>query len=256
MPVQTRRYATILFLLIAGSVFLGIPADAIYTTSDLAGSQPLVRGQQFAITITGIPNTAYYVWLTKTWPLSGEPGDQPPVIADYQENVQKDPEGGPYTIGSYTYSNGDGRTIRDDVAPSTPSMSSTNYYALVTTDRTGQAVVAFQTSVNTALRSYSVRVENPASVNNESLFVQYGKKTVNRGTVSIGTVTTRPTKTTATTLTTVPIPTESPTVQPTTLSTPATPDIPTSIPATPQASAATACSILAMVAAILAVKRH
>lgn len=253
--MQTHRYATILFLLIAGGIFLVAPAAAIYTTSDLSGSQPLVRGQQFAITITGIPNTAYYVWLTKTWPLSGEPGDQPPIIANYQENVEKDPEGGPYTIGSYTYSNGDGRTIRDDVAPSTPSMSNTNYYALVTTDRTGQAVVAFQTSANTALRSYSVRVENPTSVNNESLFVQYGKKTVNPGSVSIGTVTTRPTKAT-TTVTTMPTPTETLTLQPATPVPQATETPASAPPATQKASAATACSILATGAAMLAAKKR
>lgn len=226
-----------------------MPVAAIYATSDLSGSQPLVRGHQFTITITGIPNTAYYVWLTNTWPLSGKPGDQPPIIVDYQSNVQKDPPGGPYTIGSYAYSNGGGRTILDDVAPTSSSMSNTNYYALVTTDSKGQEVVAFQTSFDTALRSYSVRVENPTSVNNESLLVQYGTKTVNRGSVSIEEVATRPTKK-ITTIPTIPTPTVTPSPEPTTLI-PTTTSIPTTTPA-PQASPGIAYGILAVGAGLLA----
>jgi hypothetical protein len=101
--------------------------------------------------------------------MTGEPRDQPPVIADAISKVEKDSPDGPYTIGSYRYSNGDGNTIRDDVAPSTPGMSNTNYYALVTTDTSGVAVVEFQTSVNTGLRSYPVRVENPRSVDSDNL---------------------------------------------------------------------------------------
>jgi hypothetical protein len=50
-------------------------------------------------------------------------------------------------------------------------MSSTNYYGQVRTDNSGQAVVGFQTSVYTGLRSYSVRVENPASAESDRLDV-------------------------------------------------------------------------------------
>lgn len=205
IPMDTRTIVLPVLLLVVCSTILVIPAVSISPAPDLAGNQPLVRGHQFTITITGIPNTAYYVWLTRTWSLSGAPGDQPPVIVDYQENVQKDPDGGPYTIGSYAFNNGNGRTILDDVTPSTPSMSNTNYYALVTTDNTGQAVVAFQTSINTAQQSFSVRVENPTSVNNDSLFVQYGSPSVIRGSVSIDSISTRPT-----TQTTPPTPTLAP----------------------------------------------
>jgi hypothetical protein len=103
--------------------------------------------------------------------MTGEPRDQPPVIADYQANVAHDPEGGPWPIGSYQYNNGGGQTIRDDIPPSTAELPNTRYYALVTTDSRGQATVEFLTSINTGLRSYSVKVENPRSVDSDNLLV-------------------------------------------------------------------------------------
>ncbi|MDD1702260.1 MAG: hypothetical protein LUQ31_04690 [Methanoregula sp.] len=171
-----------------------VPVAATYTISDLSGGSALVRGHQFTVDITGRPNTAYYAWLTRTWSLSGEPGDQPPVVVANQWNVQQDPADGPYTIGTYQYYNGNGRTILDDVAPTSSVMPATSYYALVTTDESGQAVLAFQTSANTALRSYSVRVENPTSVNNDTLLVQRGDTKVSKGSISIEAIATRPTK--------------------------------------------------------------
>lgn len=192
---------------IVALVFCGIflcilPAAAIYTVSDLSGS--ITRGQQFTVDITGKPNTAYYAWLTRTWPLSGEPYDQPPVVVANQWHVEQDPSGGPYTIGSYQYYNGNGRTILDDVAPSSSVMPNTSYYALVTTDESGKATLAFKTSRYTALKSYSVRVENPSSVNTDTLLVQMGSATVKKGSISIEAVASRPTKEATTVVTTVP----------------------------------------------------
>lgn len=189
---------------------LAAPVLGISTTSGIGGT--LIRGHQFTIDITGKPNTAYYIWLPGTWSLSGKAGDQPPIVVPNQGNVEQDPENGPYTIGSYRYYNGNGRTILDDVAPSSSLMPNTSYYALVTTDESGQAVVAFGTSMNTAMISYSVRVENPTSVNNETLLVQRGDTTVTGGAISIEAVATRPTKpvtttTTIATLTQSPVPT-------------------------------------------------
>jgi len=51
-------------------------------------------------------------------------------------------------------------------------MPNTQYYALVTTDHAGQATVEFRTSVNTGLRSYSVKVENPRSLDSDNLLVE------------------------------------------------------------------------------------
>jgi hypothetical protein len=147
---------------------LVIPAIAADTTS----SDALTRGSRFSITITGKPSTPYYVWLTRTFTMTGNFGDQPPVIVAYQSGIQQDPPEGPYTIGHYAFHNGNGRTILDDVAPSSLIMSNTNYYALVTTDTNGRAVVAFQTSSATAMRTFSIKVENPVSAANSNILIE------------------------------------------------------------------------------------
>ena len=222
--MQKKLYLSITLGLIICLVLMVIPVTATDVTAPLSGDGALTRGQRYTIIITGLANTSYYVWPTRTFSLSGEPGDQPPVIVSNQWNIAQDPSEGPYTIGSYTYNNGGGRTIQDDIAPSTPQMSNTRYYALVTTDAEGRAVVEFQTSVNTALRTFSVRVENPQSAQKENIVVQRGDVSVKRGVVSIEAVppATKP-KTTA------PTPTPSPTQTPVPTPTPST-LIPTPIP--------------------------
>ena len=147
-----------------------IPALA----ADEPSNDALTRGSRFTITITGMPSTPYYVWLTRTFTMTGKPGDQPPIIVAYQSGIQQDPPGGPYTIGLYAFNNGNGRTILNDIAPSTPEMSNTNYYALVTTDTDGRAVIAFQTSSGTATRTFSIKVENPRSAANDNILVERG----------------------------------------------------------------------------------
>src|SRR5208337_2706892 len=136
----------------------------------LAGAQSqgtITRSQTFTVTIAGKPNTAYYVWLKGTFSLSGEPGDQPPVIESNQLNIVQDPPDGPYTIGSYQYYGGGGRTILDDVAPSSSTVPNTSYYAQVTTDSNGIGIIAFRTSQATAARSFSVAAQNPAAPGQE-----------------------------------------------------------------------------------------
>jgi hypothetical protein len=169
--MKSRTLPCIILALLIIALFTVIPASAV-KTSEQSVSDSLTRGSRFTVTITGLPNSSYYIWLPRTFTMTGKSGDQPPVIADNILNVSKDPAGGPYPIGSYQYNNGDGRTIRDDIAPSTAEMSNTNYYAQVTTDTGGQAVVEFQTSFDTGLRSYSVRVENPDSADSDNLLVE------------------------------------------------------------------------------------
>jgi len=161
MPIKVLM---IIFFIAA----LSIPALAAEGTSNDA----LTRGGRFAITITGMPHTTYYVWLTRTFTMTGNFGDQPPVIVAYQSGIQQDSPDGPYTIGHYAFHNGNGRTILDDVAPSSLVMSNTNYYALVTTDANGIAVLAFQTSSATAMKTFSIKVENPGSAANSNILVE------------------------------------------------------------------------------------
>jgi len=49
-----------------------------------------------------------------------------------------------------------------------------NYYALVTTDTDGRAVITFQTSSSTATRKFSVKVENSRSAANSDIFIERG----------------------------------------------------------------------------------
>jgi hypothetical protein len=169
--MKSRYLSVVLLILLTIALVMVIPVAATKSVEQ-SFSDTLTRGSRFTVTITGLPNTSYYIWLPRTFTMTGEPGNQPPYIADSLLNVMKDPAGGPYPIGSYQYNNGNGRTIRDDVAPSTATMPNINYYALVRTNDDGQAVVEFQTSLNTGLRSYSVRVENPGSVDSDNLLVQ------------------------------------------------------------------------------------
>lgn len=160
-----------MIVIIACFLLAVIPVSAVKTAEQSVGDS-LTRGSRFTVTITGLPNSSYYLWIPHTSSMTGEPRDQPPVITDYQMNVMEDPADGPWPIGSYQYNNGNGQTIRDDIPPSTPDMPNTRYYALVTTDNTGQATVEFQTSVNTGLRSYSVKVESPRSIDSDNLLVE------------------------------------------------------------------------------------
>jgi hypothetical protein len=159
-----------MIVIIASFLLAVIPVSAVKTAEQSVGDS-MTRGSRFTVTITGLPNSSYYLWIPHTSSMTGEPRDQPPVIADSQMNVAEDPDDGPWPIGSYQYNNGNGQTIRDDIPPSTADMSNTRYYALVTTDHSGQATVEFQTSVNTGTRSYSVKIENPQSIDSDNLQV-------------------------------------------------------------------------------------
>jgi hypothetical protein len=160
-----------MIVIITSFLLAVIPVSAV-KTAEQSVSDSLTRGSRFTVTIIGLPNSSYYLWIPHTSSMTGEPHDQPPVIADYQMNVMEDPAEGPWPIGSYQYNNGNGQTIRDDIPPPTPDMPNTQYYALVTTDNSGQATVEFLTSINTGLRSYTVKVENPRSIDSDNLLVE------------------------------------------------------------------------------------
>ncbi|MGD1004051.1 MAG: hypothetical protein ABR887_01370 [Methanoregulaceae archaeon] len=169
-----KHYEFLLLVLVVCFFLITIPVSATDTTAVQSGNDAITRGRPFTISVAGAPNTQYYVWLTGTFTMSGAIGEQPPIIAGGQYNVAQDSPGGPYTIGSYKYTNGNGRTILDDVAPSTSGVPKTSYYALVTTDSSGSGIVEFQTSSNTAAKTFSIRVENSKSYDEESISVVKG----------------------------------------------------------------------------------
>jgi len=148
-------------------VLLLLCGMTIAMISPVTAQDSLTRGNRFTVSIAAKPNTAYYVWFTRTFAMSGEPGDQPPLIAGNTERVESDPAGGPYVIGSYQFRNGNGKTILDDVAPSSAAVSNTRYYAKVTTDENGYGILQFTTSSATAPRTFSIRAEDPVSPEEE-----------------------------------------------------------------------------------------
>ena len=127
-PHEKDTLKFMMIVIIACFLLAVIPVSAV-KTAEQSVSDSLTRGSRFTVTITGLPNSSYYIWLPHTSSMTGEPRDQPPVIADNQMNVMEDPADGPWPIGSYQYNNGNGQTIRDDIPPSTPDMPNTRYYA-------------------------------------------------------------------------------------------------------------------------------
>jgi hypothetical protein len=229
--IMEKGYLRLIVLIgIICLIVIVVPVYAVKTAEQSLGGS-ITRGSRFTVTITGIPNSSYYIWLPHTSSMTGEPHDQPPFIADSQMNVMEDPADGPYTIGSYQYNNGGGMTIRDDIAPSTPDMPNTQYYALVTTDSRGLATVEFHTSFYTGLRSFSVKVENPRSIDSDTLLVELhvfsrtapvsieAETTTRPVILTSTTFTVMPTSwppSTVTTVTTIPAPLETTTPVPTT----------------------------------------
>jgi PKD repeat protein len=123
----------------------------------------VIRGNPLAVTVTGAPNRAYYLWVTNTSSMSGLAGDEPPYLVAGQGSVATDPAYGSFLIGSYQFKDGGGKTIQQDV-PSflgNESTGGTTYYALITLSNSGTRTVGFQTTKDTKDRKYTIRVERP-----------------------------------------------------------------------------------------------
>ena len=121
-----------------------------------------IPGEKILVRLTGTPDTPYYVWFKKTRSMTGQTGDQPPVIPWSQTGVEQDPVSGPYFIGSYRYEGGNGLAIRDDV-PFRPD-NGVSYYARVMTDSTGERTFQITTSRATALRQYELHAERMTGI--------------------------------------------------------------------------------------------
>jgi hypothetical protein len=147
-----------------GSILLLLLLSLVLVTG-AQESGSVTRGRTFTVTVIGDLRTPYVVWVRGTSDMSGEPGDQPPVIAPGQSDVTQDPPGGPFPIGSTPISGG--RTILDDVAPSTSGVPNTSYYAQVRTGIDGRGVVLFLTTRETATQQFHVSAVNPADPDRE-----------------------------------------------------------------------------------------
>ena len=123
-----------------------------------ANKDTVVRGNEFSVTITGVPNAEYYLWVKGTGSMSGQPDDQPPMILKTQAEVKQDSAAGPYEIGKYQYEGGAGKSIKQDV-PNDPDYQGTKFYALVKLNSSGTRTVEWKTSKDTSDKKYTIRVE-------------------------------------------------------------------------------------------------
>jgi len=131
-----------------------------------ASKDSVVRGNPFSVTITGKPNSAYYLWVKGTGSMTGNALDQPPSIVLAQDSVAKDANAGPFTIGAYVYQ-GSSKTIQSDVPKyyGATDVNGTVYYALVTLSNSGTRTVGFTTTKDTKDKKYTIRVERPEPYN-------------------------------------------------------------------------------------------
>jgi hypothetical protein len=147
---------------LAGTILL----LALLLPALVLGAGAITRGSTFTVTVIGQSRTAYDIWPKGTYAMSGEAGDQPPIIVAGQPDVVQDPSGGPYVIGNHPISGGG--TILGDVPPDSSVTSATSYYAEVTTDASGYGVVLFRTSSATATgQQFHIVAQNPADLGEE-----------------------------------------------------------------------------------------
>jgi trimeric autotransporter adhesin len=155
----------------SGSRFTGKTVSTAVTitiSSDIvkieASKDIVVRGYPFSVTITGMPNTPYLLWVEGTSLISNE-SNQPPTIIEDQDNVRQDPITGPFPIGDYAFQDGAGRTIRQDVAQYSDGINVNGiaYYAQVTLSNVGTRTIGFRTTTNTKDQTFTIRVERQDS---------------------------------------------------------------------------------------------
>ncbi len=127
----------------------------------------VVRGNPFSVTITGRPNTAYYLWVKGTSSMSGNNTNAPPFIAASQDSVAMDSPSN-IVIGLYQYQGGGGNTIQNDVPSYLGNTfdNGTDYYALVTLSNSGTRTVGWTTTQDTKDKKYTIHVERSEPATN------------------------------------------------------------------------------------------
>ncbi|PKL58990.1 MAG: hypothetical protein CVV33_09890, partial [Methanomicrobiales archaeon HGW-Methanomicrobiales-4] len=162
----------------------------------ITSTAPVGREKPFTATITGLPNTAYQIFIYDVCPtkLTGKICDRPPYISGEREELAKtgiilDPILGPYSTGNRLVVDccTQNTSIRQlvpsgDAYPSSGTWDivekGTRYYATVTTGPSGTATVPFfvDTTVNTG--SYTVQVQD----------IEYQQKAETKVEISKGTI--------------------------------------------------------------------
>ena len=134
----------------------------------------VVLGNPFSVTITGSPNTPYYLWVKGTSSMAGNNTNQPPSISPSQFNVAMDDPGN-IVIGQYQYQGGGGRTIQQDVPMyyGDTNVNGTVYYAQATLTNSGTLTVGFTTTKDTKDQKYTIHVERSVPATNSGTDRQF-----------------------------------------------------------------------------------
>jgi len=115
-----------------------------------ANKDSVVRGGEFAVTVTGIPSTYYNLWVKGTGSMDETAYDNaPPMITPYQDNVIISSA----DTGRYPYANSGGCEI---------TVSSDAYvksYAQIKSSTSGVRTVGFYTTYKTKAQIYTIHVE-------------------------------------------------------------------------------------------------
>ncbi len=145
------------------------PTGTVTLVSDTvkieANKDSVVRSKSFSVTVTGKPQTTYYLWVKGTNSMDSTYDNQPPMINVNQQKVYFDNDvtqasAGITPIGDYKYENGAGLTIVQDVATGGINVfNSTRYYALINTSTSGTSTVEWVTNNWTKAQKYTIRVE-------------------------------------------------------------------------------------------------
>ncbi|MFA6225293.1 MAG: DUF3821 domain-containing protein [Methanoregula sp.] len=136
-----------------------------------ATKDTVIAGKSFSVTIAGKPLANCMLWIRGTGSMSGESGDQPPLLNPNQRPVYYDDEvaagTGIHPIGDHLFEHGNGSTVFSDVA-SAP-FNCTRYYATARLSTSGIRTVEFVTrSLETRAQKYTIHVENEFPANSSN----------------------------------------------------------------------------------------
>jgi len=133
----------------------------------------VMKGENFSVSVTGRPNTIYWVWIKGTSQMTGFFDDQPPMIPLNQAGVYNNSMSDARFLtfaslvnsafGAYLPQN---KFDPNYVAADTPfyPFNGTQYWAMIKTNANGVRTVGFTTSNQTKARTYTIRVENNTNV--------------------------------------------------------------------------------------------
>ncbi|PWR72976.1 PKD domain-containing protein [Methanospirillum lacunae] len=143
----------------------------------ITSTSPSGRDKSFTATITGLPNTAYQIFIYDQCPtkLTGKICDRPPFISGDRtqlatSGIVLDPDGGAYTTGlKYVVDCCTQNTTIRQLVPSGDAFpskgnavleSGTRYYANVTTGPQGTATVPFWVDTTVNASTYTIQVQD------------------------------------------------------------------------------------------------